>query len=92
MDETLKQQAKLIRSQINILSIMPVQYDQGSAAYADKQYRATKYMVTYEFPYRVNGERYWSKQVYTSSNGYINGEVYKDICNKVTELRKILEN
>lgn len=92
MDETLEQQAKLIRSQINILSITPVQYEQYSGGYADEEYKATKMMVSYEFPYRVKGERYWSKQVYTTSKGYINGEVYRDICNKVTELRKLIED
>lgn len=92
MDETLEQQARLIRSQINILNITPVKYNEEPGSYSDKCYNVAKYVVHYEFPYRVKGERYWSKQLYTTKKGYIDAEVYRDICDKVANLRAILED
>lgn len=74
MDE-LQSQAKLIKSHINILSVTEV----GGAL-----------AVIYEFPYRLNGERYWSKQVAFFRN-FVKGETYSALAEHVLELRKELE-
>ena len=99
MDRTLSSQARLIKSQINILDITPLifeQYGDGSVSgdWQYKGYEAAYIVVHYEFPYRVKGERYWSKQVYwchlTSDD--LLGDIYDKIREKVIKLRAELED
>lgn len=73
MDE-LQSQVKLIKAQINILSVSEMD---GYVA------------VIYEFPYRVKGERYWSKQV--AFFEIFGDQAYEKLASRVLELRKELE-
>ena len=75
MDE-LQSQVKLIKAQVNILEV----------AYLDGYIS-----VIYEFPYRVNGDRYWSKQV-AFFEEFGSGESYKKLAGLVLALRKELED
>lgn len=103
MDNVLSSQAKLIKSQINILNVTPLsweEYGDGSVSfqhdgtYKYKGHSAQYIAIYYEFPYRVDGERYWSKQVYwchlTSDD--LLGDIYDKIRDRVTRLRAELED
>lgn len=100
MDE-LSVQARLAKSQVNILNIVPsqtVRYDQCVSA--DSTTVTNSWMVLFEFPYRVNGERFWCKQVmefkYTEADVNTRWDVSRAICEDllkhVRELRKEVED
>lgn len=101
MDE-LSVQARLAKSQINILNMVPsdtLRYD-GKSKPADSRTVTNSWMVLFEFPYRVNGERFWCKQVmgFTYSEADIDAgwsaqqAVCEELLEYVRELRKELED
>lgn len=101
MDE-LSVQARLAKSQVNILNMVPsgtLRYD-GKSKPADSQTVTNTWMVLFEFPYRVNGERFWCKQVmefkYTEDDIDAGWNVQRAVCEEllafVRELRKELED
>lgn len=99
MDKNLSSQVRLIKSQINILDVTPLRCEQYGDGSTDGQwkflgYYANTVAVYYEFPYRVKGERYWSKQVFiaTIDSEHSMDDVYSQICDKVALLRAELED
>ena len=98
MDENLNSQVRLIKSQINILNVTPLRCEQYGDGSTDGQWKFQGYYanviaVYYEFPYRVKGERYWSKQVFIATISPENSmdDVYSQICDKVALLRSEVE-